>query len=183
MKLLFNYLYKLLFANLRNWKTTTAGISQIAAAIGVFTGHLGGDEISAEGGEALQNLVALILAMSGVNGFFSRDANVSSQSSKARPKGGFDISGVNNVLPIFLMAAAAFTLASCSTPAGQQIGSVFKGLSGRIGTDGGGGIAEVTLPPGYGVGIKVYPVTPISSKLPQITPMMTSSYPPAKNVE
>ncbi|MFK5923288.1 MAG: hypothetical protein QM496_14010 [Verrucomicrobiota bacterium] len=166
MKLLFQYLYKLLFANLRNWKTTTAGISQIAAAVGVFTGHLGGEELSAEGGEALQNLVALLLAMSGVNGFFSRDANVSSQSSKARPKGGFDISGVNNVLPIFLMVAAAFTLASCSTPAGQQIGSAFKGLSGRTGLADGGAIVEVVVPPGYGVGLKGYVVTPWTSELP-----------------
>jgi len=80
-----------------------------------------------------------------------------------------------SLLPIFLAVGAAATLSSCQTIPGLQptvdrVGSALHGLSARIGTDGTGAVMEVTVPPGVGVGAKLYAVTPGTSRLPKPAP-------------
>jgi hypothetical protein len=162
------------------------GVSQIALSIGVLTGHLGGDVMPEDGGQSLQDLLALMLAASGVNGLLGRDANITSEQSKSRDTGGGGPGGgrLPCLLPFFLAVGAALAMSGCAQldQATNGLGSVFKGLSARIGTDGSGGVAEVTVPPGVGVGVKFYPVVPGMSKLPRPAPELPilDTYPPEK---
>ncbi len=90
-----------------------------------------------------------------------------------------------SVLPIFLaLGAVAGSLSSCAQmeQGWDKVRSASDGLSARIGTDGSGAVVEVTVPPGVGVGAKLYAVTPLNSKLPKPAPELPvlETYPPAK---